>query len=90
LHPGLTAGAEAAAPHPASRHRVFAPGDGTVLYREIDNFGLMHPVMFDSRDELLDQLPRRQEKEMVDGTSRSRGMHRMNGDAAQGHLYMTI
>jgi hypothetical protein len=44
-----------AAPNPASRHRVFAPGEGTVLYRQLDNFSLKHRVMFDWLDEVLSQ-----------------------------------
>jgi hypothetical protein len=32
-----------------------APEDGTVLYRQIDNFSLKHRVMFDCLDEVLDQ-----------------------------------
>ncbi|HJY95420.1 MAG TPA: hypothetical protein VJ371_10710, partial [Streptosporangiaceae bacterium] len=50
----LSASVEAA-PNPASPHRVFAPEDGTVLYRQIDNFSLKHRVMFDCLDEVLDQ-----------------------------------
>jgi hypothetical protein len=49
------AAAVEAAPNPASRHRVFAPEGGTVLYRQIDNFSLKHRVMFDWLDEVLDQ-----------------------------------
>lgn len=41
--------------NPASRHRVFAPKDGTVLYRQLDNFSLKHRVMFDWLDEVLNQ-----------------------------------
>jgi hypothetical protein len=49
------AGAVEAAPNPASRHQVFTPEDGTVLYRQIDNFSLKHRVMFDWLDEVLGQ-----------------------------------
>jgi len=49
------AAAVEAAPNPASRHRVFAPEDGTLLYRQLDNFSLKHRVMFDWLDEVLDQ-----------------------------------
>jgi hypothetical protein len=49
------AAAVEAAPNPASRHRVFTPQDSTVLYRQIDNFGLKHRVMFDWLDQVLDQ-----------------------------------
>ena len=44
-----------AALNPASRHRVFTPDDGTVLYRQLDNFSLKHRVMFDWLDEVLGQ-----------------------------------
>lgn len=44
-----------AAPNPASRHHVFRPDDGTLLYRQLDNFSLKHRVMFDWLDEVLDQ-----------------------------------
>lgn len=47
------AAAVEAAPNPASCHRVFAPEDGTVLYRQLDNFSLKHRVMFDWLDEVL-------------------------------------
>jgi hypothetical protein len=36
LHRQAAAAVEAA-PNPASRHQVFAPEDGTVLYRQLDN-----------------------------------------------------
>jgi hypothetical protein len=49
------AAAVEAAPNPASRHRVFTPDDGTVLYRQLDNFSLKHRVMFDWLDEVLGQ-----------------------------------
>jgi hypothetical protein len=49
------ASAVEAAPNAASRHQVFAPEDGTVLYRQLDNFSLKHRVMFDWLDEVLDQ-----------------------------------
>jgi pimeloyl-ACP methyl ester carboxylesterase len=49
------AAAVEAAPNPASRHRVFTAEDGTVLYRQIDNFSLKHRVMFDWLDEVLGQ-----------------------------------
>jgi pimeloyl-ACP methyl ester carboxylesterase len=49
------AAAVGAAPNPASRHQVFAPQDGTVLYRQLDNFSLKHRVMFDWLDEVLGQ-----------------------------------
>jgi hypothetical protein len=49
------AAAVKAAPNPASEHRVFAPEDGTVLYRQIDNFSLKHRAMFDWLDEVLKQ-----------------------------------
>ena len=49
------AAAVEAAPNPAGRHQVFAPEDGTVLYRQLDNFSLKHRVMFDWLDEVLDQ-----------------------------------
>jgi hypothetical protein len=59
--PALTAAAAVeAAPHPGNRHRVLASEGATVLYRQIDNFSLEHPVMFDWLDEVLDQLPGRQ------------------------------
>jgi hypothetical protein len=44
-----------AAPNPASRHHVFTPEDGTVLYRQLDNFSLKHRIMFDWLDEVLNQ-----------------------------------
>jgi pimeloyl-ACP methyl ester carboxylesterase len=47
------AAAVEAAPNPASRHQVFTPDDGTVLYRQLDNFSLKHRVMFDWLDEVL-------------------------------------
>jgi hypothetical protein len=49
------AAAVKAAPNPASRRRVFTPEDGTLLYRQLDNFSLKHQVMFDWLDEVLDQ-----------------------------------
>jgi hypothetical protein len=49
------AAAVEAAPNPASQHRVFSPEDGTLLYRQLDNFSLKHRVMFDWLDEVLDQ-----------------------------------
>jgi hypothetical protein len=49
------AAAVEAAPNPASRHQVFAPDDGTVLYRQLDNFSLKHRVMFDWLDDVLGQ-----------------------------------
>jgi hypothetical protein len=49
------ADAVAAAPNPASRHQVFTPQDGTVYYRQLDNFSLKHRVMFDWLDEVLQQ-----------------------------------
>jgi hypothetical protein len=49
------AAAVEAAPNPASRHQVFTPDDGTVLYRQLDNFSLKHRVMFDWLDEVLGQ-----------------------------------
>ena len=49
------AAAVEAAPNPASRHQVFTPGDGTVFYRQLDNFSLKHRVMFDWLDEVLGQ-----------------------------------
>jgi pimeloyl-ACP methyl ester carboxylesterase len=49
------AAAVEAAPNLASRHRVFTPEDGTVVYRQIDNFSLKHRVMFDWLDEVLNQ-----------------------------------
>ena len=49
------AAAVEAAPNPASRHQVFTPDDGTVLYRQLDNFSLKHRVMFDWLDEVLDR-----------------------------------
>jgi hypothetical protein len=49
------AAAVEAAPNPASRHQVFAPEDGTVLDRQLDNFSLKHRVMFDWLDEVLGQ-----------------------------------
>jgi hypothetical protein len=54
--PDLRQQAEAAikaAPNPASRHRVFTPEEGTLLYRQLDNFSLKHRVMFDWLDEVL-------------------------------------
>ena len=54
LHRQAAAAVEAA-PNPASRHQVFTPDDGTVLYRQIDNFSLKHRVMFDWLDEVLGQ-----------------------------------
>jgi pimeloyl-ACP methyl ester carboxylesterase len=49
------AAAVEAAPNPASRHQVFTPEDGTLLYRQLDNFSLKHRVMFDWLDEVLGQ-----------------------------------
>ena len=49
------AAAVQAAPNPASRHRVFTPEDGTLLYRQFDNFSLKHRVMFGWLDEVLGQ-----------------------------------
>lgn len=49
------AAAVEAAPSPASRHQLFAPEDGTVIYRQLDNFSLKHRVMFDWLDEVLGQ-----------------------------------
>jgi hypothetical protein len=49
------AAAVEAAPNPASRRRVFTADEGTVLYRQLDNFSLKHRVMFDWLDEVLDQ-----------------------------------
>jgi hypothetical protein len=49
------AAAVKAAPNPASRHQVFTPEEGTVLYRQLDNFSLKHRVMFDWLDEVLGQ-----------------------------------
>ena len=49
------AAAVEAAPNPAGRHQVFAPEDGTVLYRQLDNFSLKHRVMFDWLDDVLGQ-----------------------------------
>jgi hypothetical protein len=43
----------ASSPNPLSAHRVFTPQDGTSGYRELDNFGLKHRVMFDWLDEVL-------------------------------------
>jgi hypothetical protein len=40
--------------HPAGANRVFAPEDGALRYRQIDNFSLTHRVMFDWPDEVLD------------------------------------
>jgi hypothetical protein len=45
---------------PSRRHRIrpagiFTPDDGTVLYRQLDNFSLKHRVMFDWLDEVLGQ-----------------------------------
>jgi len=51
------AAAVEAAPNPASRHRVFTPEEGTVVYRQIDNFSLKHRVMFDWLDEVLNADP---------------------------------
>ena len=47
------AAAVEAAPNPASRHQVFTPDDGTVLYRQLDNFSLKHRVIFDWLDDML-------------------------------------
>jgi hypothetical protein len=49
------AAAVEAAPNPASRHQVFVPEDGTLLYCQLDNFSLKHRVMFDWLDEVLGQ-----------------------------------
>ena len=35
------------------RHQVFTPDDGTVLYRQLDNFSLKHRVIFDWLDDVL-------------------------------------
>jgi hypothetical protein len=47
------AAAVEAAPDPASRYQVFTPDDGTVLYRQLDNFSLKHRVIFDWLDDML-------------------------------------
>jgi hypothetical protein len=49
------AAAVQAAPNPGSRHQVFTRDDGTLLYRQLDNFSLKHRVMFDWLDEVLGQ-----------------------------------
>jgi hypothetical protein len=37
------------------QHRVFTAEEGTLLYRQLDNFSLKHRVMFDWLDEVLEQ-----------------------------------
>ncbi len=39
--------------HPMSAHRIFTEHDGTSGYRELDNFGLKHRVMFDWLDDVI-------------------------------------
>ena len=38
---------------PPTIPKVFTPDDGTVLYRQLDNFSLKHRVMFDWLDDVL-------------------------------------